>query len=57
MDLVSEAVDDKAQVFRGTPRFHGTRHVELDELPRLNEEIERVQKDFLSNLMRLTMPA
>ena len=26
---------------RGLLRFHGTRHVELDKLPKLDEEIER----------------
>ena len=26
---------------RGLLRFHGTRHVELNKLPKLNEEIER----------------
>ena len=34
---------------RGSLPFHGTRHVELNQLPKMNEEIEReVRKDFLS---------
>ena len=34
---------------RGLLRLHGARHVELDQLPKMNEEIEReVRKDFLS---------
>ena len=42
----------------GLLRFHETRHVELDKLLKLNEEIERkVHKYFLSNLTRLAMPA
>ena len=32
---------------RGLLQFHGTRNVELDQLPQLNEEIERSPKRLL----------
>ena len=55
MDLASEAVHDKAYVCVFCVGFMGyvIRHVELDKLPKLNEEIERkspINKDLLSNL-------
>ena len=31
---------------RGLLRLHGTRHVELDQLPKLNEDIDRSPKSL-----------
>ena len=47
MDLASGAVDDKAQGCVVCLGFMGHGHVELDNLPKLNEEIERKSPKLL----------
>ena len=53
MDLASEAVDDKGTSLRGLLRFHGTRHVELDELPKFYKKWKNVSCEYNREWLKL----